>query len=103
MKWRILDDDELLVSYDITALYPSVPQDEAIQYVFEELENDEKLYSRTKLSPESIIKLFKICVGKTYFMFNRKLYLQINGLPMGASTSGFIADIYLKGRNFRGN
>ena len=47
------------------------------------------------MSPESIIQLFRLCVEKTYFMFNRKLYLQVNGLAMGASTSGFVADIYI--------
>ena len=47
------------------------------------------------MTPESIIQLFRLCVEKTYFMFNGKLYLQINGLAMGASTSGFVADIYI--------
>ena len=33
VKDETVADDEVLVSYDVTALYPSVPQDEAIEIV----------------------------------------------------------------------
>ena len=95
IKDIVVEEEETLVSYDIKALYPSVPQDEAIQVVYDELKQDQHLNKRTNMSPESIIRLFRLCVEKTYFMFNGKLYLQVNGLAMGASTSGFVADIYI--------
>ena len=46
--------------------------------------------------PDEIITLFKICVSGTYFVFNKKLYIQIKGLAIGASTSGFVADIFME-------
>ena len=36
-----VEDDEILVSYDVTALYPSVPQNEAIDIIHEILSGDE--------------------------------------------------------------
>ena len=36
-----------------------------------------------------------LCVKNTYFMFHGKMYLQINGLPMGAPTSVFAAEIFM--------
>ena len=38
-----VEDDEILVSYDVTALYPSVPQNEAIDIIHEILSGDENL------------------------------------------------------------
>ena len=83
-----------MVSYDVVALYPSVPQDEAIDLVNQKMVNDPDLHKKTTLSAESITKLFKMCVQTTYFVFNKKLYMQVNGLAIGASTSGFAAEIF---------
>ena len=69
----------------IVALYPSVPQDQAIDLFNEKLVNDEHLNDTTKMTPEQIIKLFKTIVKCTYFMFDKKLYTQIDGLAIGAA------------------
>jgi hypothetical protein len=96
IKDLTVEEDEILVSYDVTALYPSVPQDEAIEIFHQAMINDEELERKTSVSAENIITLFKICVHTTYFAFNRKLYQQINGLAIGASTSGFAAELFME-------
>ena len=88
--------DEEMVSYDVEALYPSVPQSEAITIISNRLHNDENLAEKTKVSANNMVKLLKICVQKTYFVFNKKLYQQINGLAIGASTSGFAANLFME-------
>ena len=35
-------------------------------------------------------------MGEVYFVFNRKLYVQIKGLAIGYSSSGFTADIFME-------
>ena len=35
IKNRKIEDDEIMVSYDVVALYPSIPQDEAIQVLYD--------------------------------------------------------------------
>ena len=93
---KLVQDDELMVSYDIVALYPSVPQDQAIELFHEKLMNDEHLKDKNKLTPEQIIKLFKTIVKCTYFMFDKKLYTQVDGLAIGAATSGFAANLFME-------
>ena len=51
-----VETDETLVLY-VTALYPSVPQEEAIQVFHHELIPNNNL--ETKMKPESVIKLLK--------------------------------------------
>ena len=96
IKNKNIEDDEIMVSYDVVALYPSIPQDEAIQVIYDKLINDENLKEKTKMTPDEIIQLFKICVERTYFVFNKKLYGQVKGLAIGASSSGFVADIFME-------
>jgi hypothetical protein len=88
--------DETLVSYDVTALYPSVPQDEAIELISEKLHADAELRSKTTMSAANVIALYRLCVQRTYFAFNRQLYQQVDGLAIGASTSGFGAEIFMQ-------
>ena len=47
------------------------------------------------MSVENVIKLFKICVQTTYFVFNKKLYIQVDGLAIGASSSGPAAELFM--------
>ena len=85
-----------MVSYDIKALYPSIPQDEAISTFHEKMVNDPHLDQKTTMSALQVTSLFKTIDTKTYFQFNKKLYIQSNGLAIGASTSGFAADLYME-------
>ena len=90
-----VEEDETLVSYDVTALYPSIPQEEAIQIFHQRMSNDPQLKEKTKMSADNVIKLFRICVETTYFMFNGNLYRQVDGLAIGASSSGFAAELFM--------
>ena len=91
-----VEEGETLVSYDVTALYPSIPQEEAIDIISQKLLQDNSLKKRTGMTPHHIIELLRICVNNTYFVFNIKLYMQKNGLAIGASTSGFAAEIFME-------
>ena len=91
-----VEGDETLVSYDVEALYPSVPQLEAIDIFHQLMLADPNLANKTPLTANNIISLFKLIVKTTYFMFNRKLHKQIDGLAIGASSSGFAADLFME-------
>ena len=96
IKDLTVDEDEILVSYDVTALYPSVPQEEAIEIIYQIMKDDPNLSEKTSMSAENLIQLFKICVRTTYFVFNRKLYQQVDGLAIGASSSGPAAELFME-------
>ncbi|XP_045477870.1 uncharacterized protein LOC123683016 [Harmonia axyridis] len=44
---------------------------------------------------ENIISLIKLITKQNFFAFWDKLYIMANGLPMGSSLSGVLADIYM--------
>ena len=81
---------------NFSTLYPSVPQEEAIDIFHQLMINDDNLASKTSVSAENVTALFKICVRTTYFAFNKKLYQQIDGLAIGASSSGFAAELFME-------
>ena len=84
-----------MISFDVVALYPSVPQEEALE-VFEEcLMSDVELKSKTNIPVKDLMKLFRTCLKRTYFVFNNQLYQQVDGLAIGASSSVFLAEIFM--------
>ena len=54
-----------MVSFDVTALYTSLPIDRTIQSVREHLEMDDTLGCRTPLSVE-VLRLLEICLRPTF-------------------------------------
>ena len=57
-----VEDEETLVSFEVKALYPSVPQEEALQLVEELLINENKLHEKTPMKARKVMKLLTICV-----------------------------------------
>ena len=57
-----LDEDEILVSFDVVSLFTNVPIDEACNIAKERLLLDNTLHLRTTLSPENIYDLLKLCL-----------------------------------------
>ncbi|BHF62904.1 hypothetical protein SprV_0200589200 [Sparganum proliferum] len=86
--------NEVMVSFDVTSLFTSIPQDLAIETVSELLERQ---YDETDESVKRrhLVQLLKSCL-KTYFTFEGTIYEQIKGTPMGSPLSGFIAEAVLQ-------
>ena len=96
IKDLTVEDDETLVSYDVEALYPSVPQSESIDIIHQLMTADTELDKKTTMSAENVIRLFRQCVHTTYFAFNKELYKQVDGLAIGASSSGPTAELFME-------
>ena len=70
IKDERVEDDEELRSYDVTALFTSVPIDKALHIIQSRLESDKTLCDRTRLSPKQVVKLLEVCLRCTYFVYN---------------------------------
>ena len=82
----------ILVSVDVESLYPSIPQTECLDIIYEELHSRRHLLL---LDPNLIIQLLHINVNYNYFEFATLIFQQITGTAMGAAFSPTIANIFM--------
>ena len=87
---------ECLTSYDITALFTSVPIEPALKIIRSLLEKDNKLQDRTVISVQCIIDLLGFCLNNTYFSFQNDFYEQVEGTAMGSPVSPIVANLYME-------
>ena len=96
MKGITLQANENIVSYDVSALFTSVPIDSAINIIRRKLELDQELHLRTSVSVVQIISLLEFCLKTTYFQFQGRFYEQLQGASMGSSISPIVAKLYME-------
>ncbi|BHF78071.1 hypothetical protein SprV_0602118100 [Sparganum proliferum] len=84
----------VMVSFDVTPLFNSIPQHLAIETV--ELLLQSK-YSETEnhVGHDQVLQLLKSCL-RTYFVIDRTIYEQVKGTPMGSPISGLIVEAVLQ-------
>ena len=81
-------ESEELRSYDVSALFTSVPVDKAVEVIRRKLEKDNTLKSRTNL--------LNFCLSCTYFVWDDEFYKQIHGAAMGSPVSPPVCNGYME-------
>ena len=89
-----LQQDESIISYDVKALFTSVPIQSVINIIQNKLANDKDLHQRTSMVICHIINLLEFCLKSSYFVFQGNFYEQKEGAAMGAPLSPIIANIF---------
>jgi hypothetical protein len=87
--------DEILVSYDVEKLYPSIPISKALELIECLLKCKGNLQETTTFSISSIMKLLKWIFSLTYCEYNGNHYVLDCG-PIGLSVVGEVAIIYME-------
>ena len=84
--------NDLMVSFDVKSLFPSIPINQALVLL-------KKWLLSYKISVEKCamkwIELAKICVDQNIFQFNRKFIRQNEDTAKGNSLSGFLAEVFM--------
>ena len=96
IQGKKLQAGESITSYDVKALFTSVPVQPAVQIVKHRLQQDPTLPQRTSMSISQIISLLEFCLTHTYFLFQGKYYEQVQGVAMGSPISPLIANIFME-------
>ena len=87
---------ECLSSYDVTALFTSVPVNPALGIIKDLLEKDSTLKERTMLPFKDIILLLELCLKNTYFSFHGQNYEQVEGVAIGSPINPIVANLYME-------
>ena len=83
--------DDIIMSYDVKALFTSVPIKPALKIIQKLLEEDQTLPQRTTMTVNNITCLLEFCLTGTYFTFQEKFYEQVEGAAMGSPISPIVA------------
>ena len=84
------------MSYNIKALFTSVPIQPAITIIRKLLEEDKELQKRTSMTVSHITCLLELCLKSTYFIFQGKYYEQLEGAAVGSPFSPIVANLYME-------
>ena len=85
-----IDDNEVLVSFDVVSLFTAIPVDKACEYMKKKLEQDA---SRTNLDIDGITTLLQFTLSNNYFVFNDIIYKQVHGCAMGSPVIPVVANL----------
>ncbi|XP_075162990.1 uncharacterized protein LOC142235613 [Haematobia irritans] len=93
LKSVILEDDDIIVSFDVVSLFTNIPTHLAIKNIMDKWEI---LKKNTTIPKLTFLKILNFCLkDNNYFMYSGKVYQQTYGMPMGNPLSPTIADIVL--------
>ena len=84
------------MSYDVKALFTSVPFQPAINIIKKLLDEDKELQQRTSMTVSHITCLLEFCLKSTYFTFQGKHCEQLEGAAMGSPVSPIVANLYME-------
>ena len=95
-EWDI-EPNEIQVSYDVVALYPSVPVKKAIDNLMNMLKDDIRDFeTRTIFKLKHIKQLLDVCLYKSYFLWNNQIHLLEDSGPIGLSLMVVLAESFLQ-------
>ena len=85
-----------MVSYDVRALFTSVPVQPALEVIKKLLNEDQDLHKRTTMSTNHIMDLLEFCLRSTYFTHRGKFFEQVEGAAMGSPISPIVANLFME-------
>lgn len=95
LKEVTMEEDEVLVSYDVVNLFGTVPAEEAARMAIKRIEEDSTLTEKTSMSPLSLRKLMEFCVRSTHFKCDGDVY-RTSTCPIGSPLSPALASIFME-------
>ena len=82
-----------MVSFDVVSLFTNVPLDETINLCLDRLYHDvDKVHN---LDRGQLKKLLYFACKESHFLFNGKMYDQVDGVAMGSPLGPVLADIFM--------
>nr|XP_054925874.1 uncharacterized protein LOC129384453 [Dermacentor andersoni] len=80
-----LDDDEVMVSFDVVSLFTSIPTDLGVEACTSALESDRTLSDRSPIDVPDLKRLLCFCLGNMYFCFDKVFYRHAAGTRLSSN------------------
>ena len=93
MKNVKLDEDEVMISFDVSSLYTNVPVEEAIDTCADLLYSGK--YPKPPLDKQTFKDLVRLCTCDVLMKTHDGFYRQIDGLAMGSPPAPLLANGWL--------
>ena len=85
-----------IISYDVSALFTSIPVTSAIQIIKNKLEQYTELNKRISKSNNNIPELLQFCLCNTYFLFQGQFCEQTKGAAMCSPMRPVVVNLYME-------
>ena len=92
-----VDENDILVSYDVTSLFTNVPLKETIEMIAKKafVNNWSNETHKLSITQPDLIQLLEVATKNQLFQFNGKLYEQTDGVAMGSPLGPLMANAFL--------
>ena len=92
-----VNEDDILVSYDVTSLFTNVPLSETINILVDKAFTDDWFNTTygLNLQKNQLAKLLEIATTYQLFQFNGKLYEQTDGVAMDSPLGPSMANVFM--------
>ena len=87
-----LNEGDILVSYDVSALFTNVPLEETIQILANKAFTRFNETHNLNITQDDLVELLRVATKHQLFQFNGSLYEQIDGVAMGSPLGPLIAN-----------
>ena len=91
-----LEPGEVITSYNIKALYTSVPVEPSIAIVQQKITTGPSTVPKDQHVHPPNSQPFRVCLTNTYFLFQGKYYEQVHGATMGSPVSTLIDNLFME-------
>ena len=94
---ELVNEGDVLVSYDVTALFTNIPVDEASQILANKAFKNNWFNNTYKLQlrKADLIELLSVSVKNQLFQFDGKLLESIDGVAMGSPLGPLLANVFM--------
>ena len=97
IKNLVIDQNDILVSFDVTSLFTNVPLQETIETIAEKafVDNWFNVTHNLNITKPDLVQLLEVATMNQLFQFDGKLYEQIDGVAMGSPLGPLMANAFL--------
>ena len=92
-----VNENDIIVSYDVSALFTSVPLEETIQILTNKAfaQNWFNEMHQLNITKDDLVELLRVATKHQLFQFNGHLYEQIDGVAMGSPLGPLMANAFM--------